>query len=75
MKFKREVAHSEQMKAYSKYFVFLQINTDVQKNVAQAYGVSALPTFAVVDQDGKELGRTMGYGGPGPFFAWLDSQK
>lgn len=75
MRFMREVAQSERIKEYAKYYVFCKINTDQQPNVAKAYQVSALPTHLITDENGAVLVKQVGYGGPAAFYAWFDQNK
>ena len=49
---------------------------DVQEQPAEArrYKVRNTPTFIVLE-DGRELGRTIGYSGPGHFRQWLEQYQ
>lgn len=44
------------------------------QTLKQKYGANGYPTFVLIDADGKELGRHVGYsqGGPAKFIAKLD---
>ncbi len=75
MKWNAEVLQSEQIKQYFKYYVFCKINADHQPNVLQAYGVSGLPTHIVADATGAVIEKSVGYGGPAAFYAFLDRNK
>lgn len=73
--FKREVAHTEDMKKFAKYYVFCMINGDQQPAVLQAYNVRGYPTHLITNAEGGELVRSMGYGGPARFYQWLETNK
>lgn len=70
-----EVLQTEGFKAYSKYFVFLKIDVDAQKNVAKAYNITAMPTQMVLAADGSVIGTTVGYGSPAGFYSFIDKYK
>ncbi len=44
------------------------------QQLAQKFEIGGFPTFVVVDDEGEELRRTVGYmrGGPGQFVSWID---
>jgi thiol:disulfide interchange protein len=67
----REVFHSEDFKRLNKSFVMCQIDVDAQPDVAARYKVTAMPTQMVLDSDGNEIGKTVGYGGPAAFYNWI----
>jgi len=48
--------------------------TTANKALSQKYGVDGFPTFVVLNADGKEIGRQVGYaaGGPEAFIAKLE---
>lgn len=70
-----EVLQTDGFKAYAKYFVFLKIDVDEQPNVAKAYSITAMPTQMILDADGGILDKTVGYGSPAPFYAFIDKNK
>ena len=39
---------------------FYRVDVDQQGDVAQAYGIEAIPTFVFFDKEGKEIGRLSG---------------
>lgn len=50
----------EQMHKYSGKINFKPIDIDQQGELAEQYGVEAVPTFIMLDSDGKEIGRVVG---------------
>ena len=44
------------------------------RELAQTYNIQAYPTFVVVDEEGNEIRRTVGYlrGGPQAFITWIE---
>ncbi|RYG24899.1 hypothetical protein EON82_09105 [bacterium] len=67
-----EVLETERFKSLAKEkLVLLRIDVDVQKDVAAAYNIEAMPTQMVLDKNGKVLASTVGYGGPHAFYAFL----
>ncbi len=44
------------------------------EELASSYGVQGFPTFVVIDGEGEELRRSVGYtrGGPDAFIAWIE---
>jgi outer membrane lipoprotein-sorting protein len=68
----REVLTKPEFKKYSSKLVLLRIDVDAQTNIAAQYKIEAMPTQMVLDARGSVLGQTVGYGGPAPFFKWLD---
>ncbi len=70
-KLEAEVFHTEEFKKLSKSFVFLRIDVDAQKSVASAYSIEAMPTQMVLDKEGAVLGKTVGYGSPEGFYAFI----
>jgi len=51
----------------------VKIDVDLQPAVSKAYGITAMPTQMVLAADGSVVKSTIGYGGPGPFYAFLNS--
>lgn len=62
---------AEFRKRASKFFIFARIDVDQQPQVFQAYNGEAMPTQLVLDKEGRELGRQVGYGNPEGFWAFL----
>ena len=67
-----EVFSTPEFKALSSKFVFCRIDVDLQPLVAQQYNIEAMPTQAVTDENGKEIGRTVGYANPQAFFEFIN---
>ncbi len=67
-----DVFGTPEFKKLSKYFVFLQIDVDAQKDVAKQYGITAMPTQMVLDANGDVVGKTVGYGGAAAFFDFIN---
>jgi len=61
--YKREVFTTAEFKAYGKYFVFVDIDTDEQPALAQQFGASAIPDLHFLKSDGTEVHRVIGYKG------------
>lgn len=67
-----EVLETPKFKSIAKSkLVLLRIDVDVQKDVAAAYKIEAMPTQMILDSQGKVLASTVGYGGPHAFYAFL----
>lgn len=45
------------------------------KDAAKRYNVTALPTYIILDSEGREVRRGSGYRSPEEFLAWLDQQR
>lgn len=67
-----QVFSTDDFKKLSKSFVFLKIDVDEQKDVAQAYNIEAMPTQMVLDKDGGVLGKRVGYSNPADFFTFIN---
>lgn len=72
-KLEAEVFGLDRFKALSKKFVFLRIDVDLQKSVAQAYHIEAMPTQMVLKADGSVVSTKVGYANPQDFFAFIDN--
>jgi thioredoxin-related protein len=89
MKFKKEALDTTEFKDYAgKNVVLVEVDfpnkkpqsaelKSANKALGDKYKVSGYPTFVVLNQDGKEIGRQEGYqpGGPKAFIAELDGFK
>jgi protein disulfide-isomerase len=89
IKFKKDVLDTPEFQAYAaKNVVLVELDfpskkeqgADLKKaNAAlkQQYDVSGFPTFVVLDKNGKEIGRQVGYakGGPKAFIEKLEGFK
>lgn len=47
-------------KEFGSKISFKKVNVDEDSEQAQKYGIMSIPTFVIVDEDGKELDRRMG---------------
>jgi outer membrane lipoprotein-sorting protein len=61
--YKREVFPTAEFKAYGKYFVFVDIDTDDQAALARQYGVSGIPDLRFLKSDGTEVHKVVGFKG------------
>ena len=69
-----DVLETERFKDLAKKkLVLLRIDVDAQKSIASMYDIEAMPTQMVLDPSGQVLGKTVGYGGPGAFYAFLNA--
>ena len=89
IKFKNEVLDTPEFQAYAARNVVLveldfprkkEISDDLKKANAELkarYKIQGFPTQLVLDKDGKEIGRQVGYveGGPKAFIAQLEKYK
>ena len=88
IKFKKEVFDTAQFKDYAaKNVVLVELDYPRKKQDAalkkanaqlkDQYKISGFPTLVVLDKDGKEIGRQVGYaeGGPKAFIAKLEGYK
>ncbi|MBI1390611.1 MAG: thioredoxin fold domain-containing protein [bacterium] len=56
-------------------FIPLKVDVDRQRDLAAQYGITSLPTTAVLAADGKPITGAMGYLKPEQFLQLLDSPK
>lgn len=89
IKFKKEVLDTKEFQEYAaKNVVLVELDypnkkeqsADLKKanaDLKKKYKVNGFPTLVVLDKDGKEIGRQVGYskGGPEAFIAKLESFK
>jgi len=89
IKFKKEVLDTNEFKQYAdKNLVLVEVDfpkkkaqsdalKKVNKELKVKYGISGYPTFVVLNAEGKEVGRQVGYskGGPKAFIEKLNSFK
>lgn len=54
---------TDEFKAQGKRFVFVQIDIDQQKAVAQRFSVGPIPDIRFLKNDGTEVGKVIGYKG------------
>lgn len=67
-----EVFSTPEFKALSSKYVFCRVDVDLQPLVAQKYNIEAMPTQIVTDENGAEIGRTVGYRDPQTFFDFIN---
>ena len=89
IRFDKEVFATREFKDYAdKNLVLVQLDFPHRKpqsaelkeanaELNKKYSIEGYPTFVVLDKDGKEIGRQVGYseGGPKPFIAQLEKYK
>ena len=89
IKFKKEVLDTAEFQEYAaKSAVLVELDYPHKKELAEdlkkanaelksKYKITGFPTFVVLNQDGKEIGRQVGYeeGGPKAFIAKLEGFK
>jgi thiol:disulfide interchange protein len=58
----------------AKLRAYVPVKIDIDQNVELAlqYNSEAVPTFVVLDKDGRTIKRTSGYMTPVEFIAWID---
>lgn len=59
--------------ALAKKVVFLRIDVDKQESVSRKYGIEAMPTQMILDQNGNVINKTVGYANRSTFFNWIYS--
>jgi protein disulfide-isomerase len=89
IKFKKEVLDAKEFQDYAKQNV-VEVEVDYPRKTTQSadlkkanealkdqYKIEGFPTLVVLDQNGKEIGRQVGYaeGGPKAFIAQLEKFK
>jgi thioredoxin-like negative regulator of GroEL len=57
----REVFPTKEFQEQSKYFVFVKLDGDHQKDVVSQFGVQGYPTMIILTKDGREIHRIVGY--------------
>ena len=89
IKFKKEVLDTQEFQAYAaKSVVLVEVDFPNKKEqsadlktanaaLKAKYKIDGFPTLVVLDQDGKEIGRQVGYaeGGPAAFISKLEKYK
>jgi protein disulfide-isomerase len=89
IKFKKEVLDTKEFQDYAaKNVVLVELDYPNKKEqsadlkqanaaLKKQYEIKGFPTLVVLDKDGKEIGRQVGYseGGPAAFIAKLESYK
>ena len=58
-----------------KSYVPVKVDIDREQTTAQAYQVDAVPTFVVLDGDGKTVKRATGLMPADEFLAWIDAGR
>lgn len=57
----REVFPTTEFKEQAKYFVFVHLDGDHQKDQVSQFGVTGYPTMIILNKEGKEIHRIVGY--------------
>lgn len=70
-----EVFHSAKFKEVSKDFVLVKVDVDVQTDVRDKYGITAMPTVKFIRGDGSVLHEFVGYGGPDQVYGEINKAK
>lgn len=70
-----EVFHSAKFKEVSKDFVLVKVDVDVQTDVRDKYGITAMPTVKFIRGDGSVLHEFVGYGGPDQVYGEISKAK
>lgn len=70
-----EVFHSDKFKEASKDFILVKVDVDVQKDVAQKYNITAMPTVKFIRGDGSVVHEFVGYGGPDKVYSDMDQAR
>ncbi|MBL8048291.1 MAG: thioredoxin family protein [Chthonomonas sp.] len=60
-KLENESYGTEEFKNVAKNFVLCQVDTDKEPEIAQRYGVGGIPDLRVLDKEGNELAKMVGY--------------
>jgi outer membrane lipoprotein-sorting protein len=69
---KAEVFPTDKFKAYSKYFVFVEIDIDEQPGLAKTYGATSIPNVHFLKKDGSRVHQFVGYASPDQVFSEMD---
>jgi outer membrane lipoprotein-sorting protein len=67
-----DVLSTSDFKKLSSKLVFLRIDVDAQPDVAKMYGITAMPTQMVLDNNGTKLSERVGYSNASDFYGWLN---
>jgi thiol-disulfide isomerase/thioredoxin len=67
-----EVYANARFRAYGGRMILLKIDVDQQPSIARRYQVEAMPTQMLLTSAGAVITKTVGYGGPEPFYRFLD---
>mgnify|MGYP001771037042 CR=1 FL=1 len=60
-KMAREVFPTTEFQEQAKYFVFVHLDGDHQEDQVSQFGVTGYPTMVILNKDGKEIHRIVGY--------------
>lgn len=74
-KMKSETLTNAQVKSAMQKFVFLEINTDQNKNIAQQFNIRSLPSYVISNTEKKAVKTGQGYKPADQFISWLGSQE
>lgn len=70
-----EVFHSAKFKEVSKDFILVKVDVDVQTDVKNKYGITAMPTVKFIRGDGSVAHEFVGYGGPDQVYSEMNTAK
>jgi thiol-disulfide isomerase/thioredoxin len=70
-----EVFHSAKFKNESKDFILVKVDVDVQTDVRDKYGITAMPTVKFIRGDGSVVHEFVGYGGPDGVYSEMDKAR
>lgn len=71
-KMEADVFPTDRFKAITSQFVLCRIDVDAQPDIAKRFNIEAMPTTAILDSEGSEKGRWVGYGGFEGYFTELN---
>ncbi len=70
-----EVFHSDKFKEIAKDFVLVKVDVDEQQDIAQKYGISAMPTVKFIRGDGSVAHEYVGYANPDQVYGEIMTAK
>jgi thiol:disulfide interchange protein len=73
--YKQDVFPTAEFSDAAKDYVLVDIDIDQQQDLAQKYQVDSIPDIRILDADGKEVGKVVGYGGAEPLLSELKRAK
>jgi thiol:disulfide interchange protein len=67
--YKKEVFPTTEFKSATKDVILVEIDVDEQGPIASKFGISSIPDIRILNSNGKEVGRIVGYSGSKPLIA------